>query len=115
MRCSTCLTSPLCASSRCLDEEANICSSCRTSKMTTFTSVAPPERGPSYYGVTIFLGDAPSARVCQNSHVHRLHARESLSPVVIASVKELRYHEGQPPGWPHRFVKREKVGVYRVQ
>jgi hypothetical protein len=57
------------------------------------TRLAPIEQGTSYYGVSRFLGGASTARVCQYSRVHRLHARSSGAHSylpITTSVKEPR-------------------------
>jgi hypothetical protein len=85
------VTSPtymLFASSRYPDYvEANTCSSWHS------TCLAPVERGASNYGVSRCLGDAPMTQVCQDSCLHRLHARLPCAHscvLVSASIKEPR-------------------------
>jgi hypothetical protein len=86
-------TSLLCAFSRYLAAEADICSSWRTSVMTTFHVFGTIEWCKSCNCVTRFLGDAPMAQVCQDSGLHPLHARSPRAHPwvpISASIKELR-------------------------
>jgi hypothetical protein len=73
----------------------------------THSTCLPPQRGTSYCGVTRFSRDARMARVCQDSWVHRLHARSPIAHSkvpIIASLKELR---------PWRSVSRHTSSIYQ--